>query len=177
MALAQRLDDDEFRIWAVSFGLLSFGQLGDVPRLDELLVELARQAEQLHQPIWRHDLALIRHVRAAMGGDLELAEQELEAAAELDEQFGWGLEGVYALAMFLLRREQGRLEGLVPMVRLLVRTNPETSFWRPGLAALYAALGMLDEARAEFDRLAFPKAFKHSTIPIDALFREEAAVH
>jgi len=42
----------------------------------------------------------------------------------------------------------------VPMVRLLVRTNPETSFWRPGLAALYAALGMLDEARAEFDRLA-----------------------
>lgn len=48
--------------------------------------------------------------------------------------------------MFLLRREQGRLAGLAPALRTLVRLNPDGVLWRPGLAALYAELGMLDDA-------------------------------
>src|SRR5207253_3797973 len=114
--------------------------------------------------IWHHDLALVRHSRASLGGNLELAEEQLRIADELDQQHGWGLEGIYGLAMFLLRRERGQLDGLVPMVRVLVATNPENAVWRPGLAALDAALDMLGEARGAFAR---PGPRGLATLPSD----------
>jgi hypothetical protein len=78
-----------------------------------LLVEFARLVEQRHQPMWRYHLLYLRHVHAFLAGELDLAGQLLEEAGELDQTFGWGLEGVHALGMFLIRREQGRLDGLV----------------------------------------------------------------
>ena len=154
MDLVDGLENDEVRVWAQWFTILSSGQLGDLDRFDELMVAHAPHVDRLHQPIWHHDLALVRHVRAMLRGDLELAEQQLEVAADLDERFQWGLDGVYGLAMFLLRREQGRLEGLLPMLRALVHSDHHAAVWRPGLAALYLALGMIDEARTEFEHLA-----------------------
>ena len=152
--VAARVGDEVLRGWAVFFSLHSAGQLGEAARVDELLIELGRCVEQVHQPIWTFDLVLIRHVWALVRGELDLAEQLLEEAGELDRAFGWGLEGVYAMGMFLLRREQGRLRGVLPMIRVLVRTSPEAALWRPGLALLYAELDLLDDARTEFDRLA-----------------------
>jgi DNA-binding CsgD family transcriptional regulator len=47
--------------------------------------------------------------------------------------------------MFGIRREQGRLAELAPLIRMLAG---ETT-WRPGLASLLTELGMEDEARRE----------------------------
>jgi DNA-binding CsgD family transcriptional regulator len=52
--------------------------------------------------------------------------------------------------MFGIRREQGRLAELAPLVRLLAGGGAS---WRPGLAALLAELGMDDEARAVLARV------------------------
>jgi len=55
--------------------------------------------------------------------------------------------------MFSLRREQGRLAELAPVVRILAgerRAGP----WQPGLAALLAELGMEADARRELSRVA-----------------------
>jgi DNA-binding CsgD family transcriptional regulator len=54
--------------------------------------------------------------------------------------------------MFGLRREQGRLAELAPVVRLLDADAREGA-WGPGLAALYAELGMVDDARRELRRI------------------------
>ena len=54
--------------------------------------------------------------------------------------------------MFGLRREQGRLAELAPVVRLLDAETREGA-WGPGLAALLAELGMEDEARRELRRI------------------------
>ena len=56
--------------------------------------------------------------------------------------------------MFSIRREQGRLKELAPVVAHFVRTTPQAATWRPGLALIYSELGMKDEARAEFDAIA-----------------------
>ena len=64
---------------------------------------------------------------------MERAEQLLEEASELGRAFGWGFEGIYALVMFLLRREQGRLTDVAPTLKLVVRLNPGATLWRPGL--------------------------------------------
>lgn len=59
-------------------------------------------------------------------------------------------EGVFGMQMFTLRREQGRLGELQPVLRHFVRNTPEAAAWRPGLAVLYADLELAEEARTEF---------------------------
>jgi DNA-binding CsgD family transcriptional regulator len=54
--------------------------------------------------------------------------------------------------MFSVRREQGRLSEFAPVVRVLVQGEAGAA-WRPGLAALLAELGMVDEARRELARI------------------------
>ena len=50
--------------------------------------------------------------------------------------------------MFGIRREQGRLAELAPVVRILAASKDRGGAWGPGLAAVLAELGMYDEARA-----------------------------
>jgi len=89
-----------------------------------------------------------------MAGDLTLAEHLLDEMREKDPPHGIDADGILAVATFLLRREQGRLAGLVPVLRAMVQLNPDAAWWGPGLAALYAELGLLDDARTELERLA-----------------------
>jgi DNA-binding CsgD family transcriptional regulator len=56
--------------------------------------------------------------------------------------------------MFSIRREQGRLAELAPVVRTLADAVPETGVWRPGLVSLLVELGMDKEARKELARIA-----------------------
>ena len=50
--------------------------------------------------------------------------------------------------MFGIRREQGRLAELAPVVRVLA-AGPLDGAWAPGSLAVLADLGMEDEARRE----------------------------
>jgi DNA-binding CsgD family transcriptional regulator len=56
--------------------------------------------------------------------------------------------------MFSVRREQGRLAELAPVVRILAGESHGGGPWRPGLVALLAELGMAAEARAELAYIA-----------------------
>ena len=94
---------------------------------------------------------------------------EAEAAAE--EYRRWGDinhqdDGAYGIQMFSIRREQGRLAELRPLLELSARLNRDDTAWTPGLAAVYAEAGMADEARVLLDRLA---AGHLATLPNDSL--------
>ena len=67
---------------------------------------------------------------------------------------GRDASGVYGIQMFSVRREQGRLAELAPVVRVLAARPDRDGAWRPGLAALLVELGMEREARRELARLA-----------------------
>ena len=56
--------------------------------------------------------------------------------------------------MFALRRQQGRLKEVEPVVRMFVQQNSAAAAWRPGLAVIYSELGLTDDARKEFEDLA-----------------------
>jgi DNA-binding CsgD family transcriptional regulator len=58
------------------------------------------------------------------------------------------------MQIFTLRREQGRLAGLQPVVSAFLRQHAASSVWRPGLVLVYLEIGQRDEARAEFEKLA-----------------------
>ena len=54
---------------------------------------------------------------------------------------------IYGLQMFTVRREQGRLAELAPVVAYFVLHTPTTATWRPGLALVYGELGRIADAR------------------------------
>jgi DNA-binding CsgD family transcriptional regulator/tetratricopeptide (TPR) repeat protein len=58
-----------------------------------------------------------------------------------------------AMQIFTLRREQGRLAGLQPVVSMFLRQHTAASIWRPGLMLVYLEIGQPGEARAEYNRL------------------------
>jgi class 3 adenylate cyclase/DNA-binding CsgD family transcriptional regulator len=59
-----------------------------------------------------------------------------------------------SMQIFTLRRDQGRLAALQPVVSMFLRQHAAASVWRPGLALIYLEVGQRDEARAEFEKLA-----------------------
>jgi DNA-binding CsgD family transcriptional regulator len=62
-------------------------------------------------------------------------------------------EGSFGLQMFTLRREQGRLDEARPALERFVQTRTSASTWRPGLALLYAELGLDEKAREVFEEI------------------------
>lgn len=153
-ARAVAIGDDDARLLGLVQAMWATAMLGDLDGCDEIFAEYSRAAVELRQPKWEHGLDLFPAFRAMLAGDLDVAERYLLQTDRLAAGRSWAPEGLHGVSMFLLRREQGRLAELESTLRALVRVAPAAALWSPGLAALYAELGMHTEARAEFDRLA-----------------------
>jgi DNA-binding CsgD family transcriptional regulator/tetratricopeptide (TPR) repeat protein len=114
-----------------------------------------------------HDMAVhtrqpfILHVSEHYRSALALLEGHLEEAAEAAERSReWGrllvgrdASAVYGIQMFGVRREQGRLAELAPIVRVLADGDAVGGAWRPALAAMLAELGMDEHLREQLDRV------------------------
>jgi DNA-binding CsgD family transcriptional regulator/tetratricopeptide (TPR) repeat protein len=150
---AREVSDDLVLNHALGMSLWALAQLGDLSAFDQVFAEFADLSGKLRLGGWEHFSDLFRSLRAFLAGDLAGAERFLDRAHDTGVSLGLSREGLYGVAMFLIRREQGRLGEVLPAVRQLAAFSP-AAVWRPGRAALYAELGLLTEARAEFDDLA-----------------------
>jgi DNA-binding CsgD family transcriptional regulator len=141
---------------------------GHFDELRDAAEEHRRQVDRSREPFQHHLRAAGDSVLALMAGDFAQAEAAADAANEMAAVLsGTDTSGAYGVQMFSLRREQGRLDEIRPVVEAVVRLNRAHAAWRPGLAAVYAELGMLDEARAEINHLVDPGLTR---IPRDALY-------
>lgn len=153
LELGRDLDDVEIEGEALSWLVPSHVVLRDHDSASETLAQLFGVARRLSQPFLLH---VAEHYASALGlckGDLAAA----EGAAQRSQEWGRLLtgrdaSGTYAIQMFGIRREQGRLGELAPVVRML-DGGARDGAWRPGLAVLYSELGMADDARRELQRL------------------------
>jgi DNA-binding CsgD family transcriptional regulator/tetratricopeptide (TPR) repeat protein len=153
--IAEELDDVEMRAEIMEWRAaahVGLGDLGAAQREIDLVLELA---EQTRQPFIFH---VAEHYQAALAlcrGRLGDAEAAAERSHEWSRYLtGRDASGVYGIQMFSIRREQGRLPELAPLIRMLASGERPGGTWRPGLAVTFAELGMDDEARAELDRIA-----------------------
>ena len=64
------------------------------------------------------------------------------------------VEGVYGIQMFSIRREQGRLAEVAPVVKRLIDEKPDEKAWLPGFALIAADLGFQEPARRRLRELA-----------------------
>jgi DNA-binding CsgD family transcriptional regulator len=152
-AIGDELEDIELQGDALSWLVPSYVVLCDHDAAKDALAQLLVIAQRLSQPFLSH---VAEHYAAA----LALADGELaaaEAAAVRSQEWGRLLtgrdaSGSYGIQMFSIRREQGRLAELAPVIRLL-DADARDGAWRPGLVALLAELGMENEAAHELRRL------------------------
>ncbi len=149
--LAERFGDPWAAAYASANLLRAFVALG---RLDEAARALEHQRSLstaggfVMFQFMAHAYAVVLALAAA---DFGAAEQEAEQAQARATAHGAPYDaGVYGLQMYAIRRAQGRLAEVAPTMRALAASDDLPPMWRPGLAALYADLGMIDEARAVF---------------------------
>jgi tetratricopeptide (TPR) repeat protein len=138
-------------MWRVYYLL----ELGDLQATDAELDAYARLAEERQQPFELCLATEVRSMRALMQGDFadseRLAQQALAIGQRMQTETA---AGIFGLQMFTLRREQGRLKELAPVVRYFVQQHTVAGAWRPALALIYSELGLTQEAQEEFEHLA-----------------------
>jgi predicted ATPase/DNA-binding CsgD family transcriptional regulator len=124
--------------------------------LGRLFEAARRQSQPFHLHVAEH------YASALALCDGELA--EAEAAAVRSHEWsrlltGRDASGVYGIQMFSIRREEGRISELAPVIRLLAGKN--SAAWRPGFAALLAELGMNEEAGRTLRQVVFEELDLH----------------
>jgi class 3 adenylate cyclase/tetratricopeptide (TPR) repeat protein len=136
--------------------LIDLLESGDVRGAREEIEAFARGAEELRRPSYKRMVAIRRSMMALLEGRLDQVEPIL-AAESLHAD--WGavdpnlLQGA-AVAVYELRRHQGRLEELVDAMEKLAAEYPAVPAWRCALSLLYVSLGRTDDGRHEMERLA-----------------------
>jgi DNA-binding CsgD family transcriptional regulator len=134
-------------------------------------VHEARHALEHHRsvklpvPLVELELRCYECILAVAAGRFDDAEAAAERALEVGTGAVAGAEGVYGLQMFTIRRAQGRLREVAPVLQ--VAAWRAGGVWGPGLAVLLAEVGFLDDAREQYERLA---ADRFAPVPRDALW-------
>jgi class 3 adenylate cyclase/DNA-binding CsgD family transcriptional regulator len=166
VALAEQLDEDEWLLAMLDKLLVGLMLVGDYEQLRKALDRHGRLARQLRQPLFELMDAQVQCVLALHDGRFGDAEAAAEQGARWAELLP-NAAGGYGVQMFSIRREQGRLEEVRPFVEVVASAPQGVMAWRPGLAALYAELGLVDDARGLLDDIVEDDL---ATVPRDSLW-------
>jgi tetratricopeptide (TPR) repeat protein len=163
-AKAANLPEDVWRArWSLVYSAL---QLGDVVSAKRDLKDLALSANELREPFLSCLVKNFQACEASIQGRFDdcerLAYEALAIGQTLEIE---NAAGVFGVQMFTLRREQGRLREIEPLLRHFVQTPEGAHAWLPGLALIYSELGRTTEARAVFEQ---PAASDFAGIPRDS---------
>jgi class 3 adenylate cyclase/tetratricopeptide (TPR) repeat protein/ABC-type transport system involved in cytochrome c biogenesis ATPase subunit len=153
--LSQCIHDDEMKGRSFSLDIYISAELGQRSRVNRSLAALIELGEGrqrlLLQWIASHGAAML----AILDGDFRAAETLAREGLELGRRtHGDQFEGVYGIQMFSIRREQGRLAEVAPVVRRFIDENPDETMWLPGFALIAADLGFEEPARRRLRELA-----------------------
>ena len=168
LAIAGQLDDKHQLIESTMLHIVDILALGDVDCWEQDLEAQHALVESIGEPFYEYGDCAMRAAPVIQAGRFDEAEKMALAAFAAGQTLGVdNAEGVLGIQMFTIRREQGRLQEIAPVLKQFVNEEASAA-WRPGLALIYAELGQLDEARAELDRLATDD---FSILPRDSLWQ------
>jgi DNA-binding CsgD family transcriptional regulator len=150
--LARRAGDREAVVRNLMKAVFAHSVLGRGVALRATIDELRELAPATRQP-WLIAAMRAMESYACLGegrlGEAEAAVEQFDSWRQRLPEPAAGL----GMLMFGVRREQGRLAELRPVAELVARLGQESATWRPGLAALYAEVGLVDEAVALLEQI------------------------
>jgi tetratricopeptide (TPR) repeat protein len=163
--VATRVGDKERALDGHELRLTALLELGDKPGALAALEAMTTLTRELRQPAQNWFVAVYRALFALLEGRLDQAEELISDARLLGERAqSWEAAVSYRLQLYLLRREQGRLEAAEDIVRRSVQEYPTYPIWRCVLAQMAAELGHAVEAREALNALA---TSGFTTLPFD----------
>ena len=128
---------------------------GDITGVDAEIEAFRREAAEVRVPAYEWWLGLWRAMRALLAGDHERAESTAMQTYTMGEQFFPTLAILnLGFLLYFLRREQGRLEEIAPMMDAYAETTADIPAIVPARAMLLAETGRLDEASGLLARVA-----------------------
>jgi class 3 adenylate cyclase/tetratricopeptide (TPR) repeat protein len=145
------------------FAMVAYLEMGDLAAFEDRLARYRALLER--EQITMYATSSMGAMQAILHGDFaaaeHLAEQELQTPGYVDDEI---VTGVYGVQMFTIRREQGRLAEVAPLVRRFVAEKSRAAIWRPGLALIAADLGFTQAAQKTFGEI----AAEGFALPVDA---------
>jgi tetratricopeptide (TPR) repeat protein len=168
LSVADEIGDTYWDMVAHMWSMVLALCIGDKPGFEMEFETHVKLAERLQRPLHLYFAAGQRAMRATLEGRFQDAEQLALHAASLGKRVGAeSADGTCGLQMFTIRREQGRLREIAPAIQRLTQIETPTPLWRPGLAVIYAEVGLAEQARTELNRLAVDN---FAAVPRDALW-------
>lgn len=152
--VAKRNGDVWGQLYATVNQLRSYVMLGELDHAATVLARHGPMAEAFGVSLAGVQTCVFEHILALAAGRFDDAEAAAERTFEIAAPTQPAAAGVYGMQMFAVRREQGRLAQVAPVLEAVARQDSGGAAWKPGLAMLHAEVGMLDDARRHFDELA-----------------------
>ena len=129
-----------------------------------LLATNEKRREPFGEAVALAALAMIATHEGRFAEAEQLAARALACGVRFDRA---NASGIFGVQMFTLRRQQGRLREVAPVLTQFLDREAPGATWRPGLAILLCELDSRDDARALFEQLA---AKDFSDIANDAIW-------
>ena len=163
LTLAEKLGDSNTLMKALGWHTFGYIEVGDTVGFEKALDRLHELSETHQTPFWTWFSGSFNTLRAILRGDFDLGERLAEDALEQSQTLqGVDGHGLYGIQMFTIRREQGRLAQVAPIMKRLLEDKPDDSVWRPGFAIIASDLGFEEQARKLFHEIA-RSGFTHSS--------------
>ncbi len=151
--MAKQADDQEIASQGYFRQALFSLELGHIQDVLVALEMMSRVNLRLRQSVYTIFELGFKATLALLRGALNEAEQIVIQMVRLQSRYSGHNFDAASMVIFSLRREQGRLRDLAPMVSAFVRENAAAT-WQPGLARLQVELGDETAARTIFEELA-----------------------
>ena len=153
--LSEAEGDSGSLLYAFALGFARFLEMGDLDDFRTAVRRLAELANTTQSPKFRWHALCAQSMVAILHGEYSLAERTAEEAVSSRPDIATGsVAGIYGVQMFTIRREQGRLAEIAPLVKRFVSEKPEEAIWKPGLMLIASDLGFHEQARTHFEALA-----------------------
>jgi tetratricopeptide (TPR) repeat protein len=151
---AQAVGDPELELEGMGWTVVNLLERGDMAAADLQIAAATALAERTQRPLYLWWTSLFACTRAQIAGDFEAAEKLALSTLTVGRR-GQAENAMhyFAIALFNIRREQGRLGEVEEAVRGYIELYPAVPAWRCALAALHAELGRDELAREELGRL------------------------
>ena len=151
IAVAGELEDAELAALARHWLLYDLAELGEFEQAHRRHIELERIAAELQQPLYRHSALAWRAVWTGIAGRFDEAEQLARDSLRLAEGArAPDAQTHFTAQLVAIRREQGRLDELLPEIERLAGGDAHSAVWRSLVPLAYLDAGDRTRARQAF---------------------------
>lgn len=144
----------EYLLYLTGWHVYNLTESGDVDARAQHLAELGRLADEQCQPLYHYVWQSYQAQGAVFEGRFDDAERMIRDSLRMAERIPeLDCAGAYGVQMLCLRRLQGRLAEVAPILAHFERDTVPDAQWKPGLMLVHCDLGRRDRARTLYDQL------------------------